>query len=100
MLHIAERFLIHLFASGGAVLAVLFALRYFLRRVPTPWLPQTIPQQIVFAAVCVFAASALREAWDMAHGQSLLKAGTDHLSWAIGLTGTAWGLIRVWRNKL
>ena len=100
MWHILERSIIHIFASGGAVLAVLFALRYFLRRRPTSWLPQQIPQQIVFAAVCVFAGSALREAWDVAHGQSLLKAATDHFSWAIGLTGTALGLIRVWRNKL
>ena len=100
MIHILDRFVIHLFASGGAVLAVLFTLRYFLRRLPTPWLPQTIPAQLVFGAVSIFAAAALREAWDVAHGQSLAKAFTDYASWAAGCGLAAWGLIRVWRNKL
>ena len=100
MWEIIDRGLIHFFASGGIMLAVLFALRLFLRKFPTSWLPSTIPAQIVFAAVSIFAGAALREAWDVSRGQPIAKAFTDYISWASGCGLAAWGLIRVWRNKL
>ncbi len=79
---IAERFLIHLFSSAGAVLlafTVLHALARATSRLPAerrPLLPISAPS--------VFAGSTLREARDVARGRSLTKAIWDYASWALG----------------
>jgi len=90
---IAERFLIHLFASTGAVLAAFAVLRALARvtgRLPSERLPL-----LLISALTVFAVSALREARDVARGQSLTKAIWDHASWALGCALAAWGLARI-----
>ncbi len=96
MRHILDRFVLHLFASPGVLLASSFALAMLCRKKTTwTWLPQTRNQQIVLAAVCVFAGSALREAWDVAHGQSLVKAFFDYASWFSGCSLGVWALFRL-----
>jgi hypothetical protein len=90
---IAERFLIHLSASAGAVLAAFTVLRALAR--VTSWLPSERLPLLLISALTVFAASALREARDVARGQSLTKAIWDHASWALGCALAAWGMARI-----
>jgi hypothetical protein len=93
--HIAERFVIHFFSSCGVVLCVLLVLRMIQRRKPSKFLPSMIGQQLVFAALAVFAASTLREAWDVHQGQTVTKAVFDYISWLSGAGLSAWGLYRI-----
>lgn len=95
MMHIIDRFLIHFFASMGIVTAGLFALRCVQRKTQWAWLPHLIQPQLILVSLAVFAVSALREAYDVANGQSLVKAITDYVSWAGGCTVSAWALWRV-----
>jgi len=90
---IAERFLIHLSASAGAVLATFTVLRALAR--VTSWLPSERLPLLLVSALTVFAASALREARDVARGQSLTKAIWDHASWALGCALSAWAVSKV-----
>lgn len=94
MAHIADRFIIHFFASGGVVLCALFALQYFRRKTKSDWLPEKDQAQLTFVALGVFAAAALREAWDVHNGQTVLKACFDYASWFLGCGLTAYGLYR------
>lgn len=95
MLHILDRFVIHFFSSAGILLCALFALRFVCRRTRTEFLPQTFRAQLVFAALAVFAFAALREAWDVHQGQSIVKAFTDYASWFLGCGCCAYGLHRL-----
>jgi hypothetical protein len=92
---ILDRGMIHLFSSAGVVLSALLVLRLMARRLDSPWLPGFFQSQVLLAAVCVFAGSALREAWDVHRGQSVIKAFADYASWAIGSGLSAWGLYRI-----
>jgi len=87
---IAERFLIHLSASAGAVLATFTVLRALARAIS--WLPSERLPLLLISALTVFAASALLEARDVARGQSLTKAIWDHASWALGCALSACGM--------
>jgi len=78
---IAERFLIHLSASAGAVLATFTVLRALAR--VTSWLPSERLPLLLVSALTVFAVSALREARDVARGQSLTKVIWDYASLAL-----------------
>lgn len=98
MWHAIGRGIVHFFASAGIVMLGFFVLRYIQKVKKWPWLPAEFRAQIVFAAVCVFAGSALREAFDVAAGQSAWKALSDYISWALGVGVSAWGLWRV-RNS-
>lgn len=95
MMHILDRALIHFFASAGVVVACLFVLRTVERRTKWPWLPHMLQAQLVFVALCVFCGAALREAYDVAQGQTLAKAISDYVSWALGCGCSAWALWRV-----
>ena len=94
MMHALDRALIHFFASAGIVLLSLFVLRFVQKKKAWPWLPVMLQAQLVFVGVCVFAVSALREAYDVAQGQSMAKAISDYASWALGCLASIWGLWR------
>ena len=98
MLNIIERFLIHFFASGGILLATVFALRTAYRRTRYSWLPSTLFTQCLVLSICIFAAAALREAYDVSQGGTLIKSVFDYVSWAGGCGCSAWAIIRI--NKL
>ena len=95
MMHIIDRFLIHLFASGGISLAAIFALRMAQRRLRCGWLPTQLLGQCSAVAIVVFTVAVLREAYDVARGQSLAKAVCDYASWAGGCGCSAWAIIRI-----
>ena len=92
--HIVERIIIHFTSATSLVLMLAVLLRYLGRRFPSPWLPVSMNQTLVYAALGVFAISTLREAWDVAGGQPLVKAATDYASWLLGTGFAAWGLYR------
>ena len=87
--------MIHFFSSCGIVLAVSFALALLQRKKPQPWLPSTLQQIVVTAAILVFAMSTLREAYDVSKGGLLVKSTFDYISWAGGSAVSAWGLLRL-----
>jgi hypothetical protein len=93
--HIIDRFIIHFFASTGVVLALTYALGCLARRTRWPWLPRFARSQVMVAALVVYAASTLREAYDVSQGQTLTKAIFDYVSWAGGCGCSAWGLWRL-----
>ena len=92
--HILDRMTIHFFASSGVVLLSFFVLHFVQRKKQWEWLPSMTQPQLILVAVSVFAASALREAWDVSAGQSVGKAIADYCSWAAGVTCAVWGLWR------
>lgn len=85
--YIAGRFLLHLGGSTSLVLAVFFFTDWVHRR----W-EQGMP--LILAGALVFAGSTLREAWDVARGQSLRKAVVDYASWLVGTAASVWALAR------
>ncbi len=93
--HILDRGIIHFFSSAGVLLCCFCVLRFVHRKKQWAWLPGEFRAQLLFAAICVFAGSALREAFDVAGGQSLAKAVTDYLSWFLGCGVSTWGLWRL-----
>ena len=98
MWHALGRGIIHFFSSAGIVLVGLIVLRFVQRKKAWPWLPANFQAQLVFVAVCVFAGSALREAFDVAAGQGIGKAVSDYASWALGTGCSAWGLWRLFQS--
>jgi len=95
MLHILERALIHFFSSSGIVLCAYFLLGHIQRRVHFAFLSTLREQRLFTAALCVFAVSTMREAYDVAHSQALLKAFTDYASWLLGCGFSVFGLYRI-----
>ena len=95
MAHIFDRFLIHFFASAGICLCALFAIQFCQRKYKLTWLPSEFKPQLIVAAIAVFAGTALREAFDVAAGQTVAKAITDYLSWAFGCAVSIWALYRL-----
>jgi len=69
---------------------VLRALARVSGRLPSERLPL-----LLLSALTVFAVSALREARDVARGQSLTKAIWDHASWALGCAPSAHVISRI-----
>lgn len=94
MLHALDRAIIHFFSASGVCLLSFFVLHWIQRRKQWPWLPSLVQPQLLFVAVCVFAGTALREAWDVAQGQSFWKACSDYSSWFLGCSAAVWGLWR------
>lgn len=94
LLHILERATIHFFSSMSLVMLAFFGLRTAARKSRSAWIPAAWRQQLLIAAIAIFAASTLREAYDVANGQPLVKAFTDNLSWLAGCGCAAWGLYR------
>ena len=94
LLHILDRGTIHFFSSMSLVMLAFFAFRVAARKSKSAWLPAAWRQQLVIAAVAIFAVSTLREAYDVANGQTVIKAFTDYLSWLAGCGVSAWGLYR------
>jgi hypothetical protein len=92
--HILDRCAIHFASATSLVLMLAIAYRYAYRRTQSPWLPHSMPETLVYSGLTLFAASTLREAWDVANGQSVLKAFTDYLSWLLGSGFGVWGLYR------
>lgn len=82
-----ERAVIHFFSNTALVFGAFWLVRVTQRR----W-PKHLP--LGTAALLVFTGAALREAWDVAHGQPLWKAFTDYLSWFLGCAFSAWLLYR------
>jgi hypothetical protein len=93
--HVLGRAALHFVSSSGILLMAFFALHFVQRKKRWPWLPALVQPQLLFAAVCVFAGSALREAYDVAQGQSLAKAVCDYASWILGCGVSVWGLWRM-----
>ena len=94
MLHVLDRFVIHFFSSGGILLCCFFVLHFVQRKKQWIWLPALMQPQLLLVGVCVFAGSALREAYDVHAGQTLVKAIIDYVSWAAGCACSIWGLWR------
>lgn len=91
--HIAERFVIHFFSSGGVMLGSLIGLKYAAPHLSI--LPAALNQQVLFAAVCIVAGTSFREAYDMKQGQTLTKAIWDYSSWVAGCLFSAWAILTV-----
>ena len=94
LLHLIDRFTIHFFASMSLLMLAFFAFRTAARKSKSAWLPKEWRQHLLFAAIAVFAVSTLREAWDVGHGQTIVKAFADYFSWLAGCGVSAWGLYR------
>ena len=94
LFHILERAVIHFFSACSLVMLTFFALRTARRKWKTSWLPDSFRERLLLAAICVFALSTMREAWDVANGQALIKAFTDYASWLTGCGVATWGLYR------
>lgn len=94
LLHILERGVIHFFSSMSLLMLAFFGFRTAVRWSRSAWLPTAWRQQLIIAALAVFAVSTLREAWDVGHGQTIMKAFADYLSWLLGCGVSAWGLYR------
>lgn len=86
-LHILDRAFIHIFSATAVYLIAFMALRYALRR-NAKWTVKIVPALIAIGFI------GWREAYDVAHGQPLIKAYTDYASWTIGMTLAIWGLKR------
>lgn len=102
--HIVERSIIHLFSAMGAVVCAFFALQTLYRRLDNnSWLPSNIGGRLLLAGLIVFGITAMREAWDVANGQPLIKAFTDYASWLVGLGLGIWATYRLiwlaWEDK-
>ena len=92
---IIQRFLIHFTAAPTLLLMVSVGIRFWAIRYPKQrFLPRTMEQTLLYGAISTFGCTALREAFDVAHGQPLFKAPIDYFSWALGLGLGAWGLYR------
>ena len=94
--HIIERGAIHLLCSCFLTLAAFTALRYWRNhnRKAGVWLSGDKLHLLVVSALAVWALSTLREPFDVAAGQSTVKAVTDFISWLAGCGVAVWGLYR------
>lgn len=88
--HIIERSIIHIFSAGTVYLGFCIGYEWF-RRKFSKAMDQILPG--LLAILIIY----LREPFDVAHGQSLLKAVIDPISWAAGIAGV-WWLIRRYRK--
>lgn len=93
-LHILDRAVLHFFSATSLVLLAFMGLRAFNRRRPSEWFPVHWKASLSLAALTVFGFATLREAWDVAAGQSLIKASVDYFSWFAGCAVAAYGLYR------
>lgn len=87
LLHILDRSIIHIFSSAAVYLLAYFGLGYAFRK-SVAWTMRVLPALVAIGFI------GWREAYDVAHGQPLLKAYTDYASWTIGMGLAIWGLQR------
>jgi len=92
--HILGRALLHFVSSTFAVLALFFALRFLFRKKPSRWFSAERLHLLVTSALFVAAAASLREPFDVAAGQTTVKAVCDFVSWYAGVGVTVWALYR------
>lgn len=85
--HIVERAFLHICMGTTVYLGAFFALRWGMRKNP-------VRTMAVLPALLSIGFIGWREAWDVAHGQPLLKAFTDYASWAGGMALGLWLLYR------
>lgn len=91
---IMERASIHFASATSLVMITAVWVRFLQRKTHSKWLPKSMYQTLIYAGLTVFAISTMREAYDVAHGQPLVKAFTDYASWLVGTGFGAWGLYR------
>ncbi|HHU35584.1 MAG TPA: hypothetical protein GXZ49_10260 [Bacteroidetes bacterium] len=98
--HIAERFVIHFFSAGTLIVAVSFALRYWLRRNAKVkrWVAPERERLLVVSCFIVSGIAAWREPFDVAAGGSVVKSVFDFISWYSGSAVSAWALYRWWKE--
>ncbi len=84
---ILERGFLHIFMACSFYLIAFFALHCAMKRWPKRTL-QIVPALLAAGFI------GWREAYDVAHGQPLVKAFTDYSSWLIGMALAVWGLQR------
>jgi hypothetical protein len=91
--HIVDRSLLHFFMAAGVQLIGLHGFWYLERKKLIPpikgWLNYIIP------AVLSFAIISMREPFDVAEGQLLIKVVTDWISWLCGLAAAIYALYRI-----
>ena len=95
-LHIADRFVIHVFSGGGVAILTLTAWWWAERRFhfwprPRGWLAIAVPLFLVFTLI------SFREIWDVQEW-GRVKSVFDWLSWLIGLGGSGYGIYRALPN--
>jgi hypothetical protein len=98
-LHILFRFGLH-FLAAGFISACTYAVCSWLWR-KLDWPLRRQAQQVVFlifTCLPVALIPSLREAFDVAAGQPILKAATDYVSWFAGTGFMAWLLYRIRRG--
>jgi hypothetical protein len=86
-MHILERAILHIFSAASVYLLAFFALAWAMRRNAERTM-QILPGLVGALAI------ALREPFDVANGQPVLKVITDYLSWLVGMTLAIWALTR------
>jgi hypothetical protein len=101
VLHIADRFLIHLASGTSLVMCALFGIAYLRRRVANsqPWIPPQFNYQLLICALLISAIAFVREPFDVYNGQPRIKAVTDFISWVLATSLGAWGLYSVRTRK-
>lgn len=99
MRHLLLRFGLHFIAASFIVLASSAVLWSVWRRLD--WHIRSSKQYLAFLVIVAIpsaALPALREVFDVAAGQSLLKAVSDYVSWFSGATFSCWLLYRLRRG--
>lgn len=99
MKHLLARFALHFISAGFIVLVSSSVLWAVWRRLD--WHVRSRPQYLAFlilVAIPTAALPSLREAFDVAAGQTLLKAVLDYVSWFSGAGLSCWLLYRLRRG--
>jgi hypothetical protein len=100
MLHIIERFTLHVAVGAMAINVIIIALKYWIRRNAKVgrWISPEPRHLLVIAAVIVAWIFALREPFDIYHGNnSFIKSCFDQASWFVSGAGSAWLTWFSWR---
>jgi len=88
---IAERFVIHFFSAGGALIAAVLSWNWLMRR----YGGLRSYQVLMLPGLMILWVTAMREAYDVWNGGSLLKSISDFISWALGVAVWVFGLTRI-----
>ncbi len=94
--HIIIRFFLHFISSAFFVLATYLYAQWEWRRLG--WYIRGRRAAMVFAVICSLPTAfipPLREAFDVAAGQPVLKAVTDYISWFLGSSMASWMIYRL-----
>lgn len=102
MLHILERFVLHVVASTFLVLVFYFLLRSWISKNAkvARFLPTDKNRLLVTCALLIAAIFPLREPFDLFMGNNgIVKTYFDIASWWSGAAISAWGLYRFHKNQ-